>query len=70
MLIPVVSCFINCVMEASISSFFSMFVYRLFTSIVISIYSFGSVSSSLKMRLRKSVESMTYNGICCMSGLR
>ena len=45
-------------MEASIPSRLGIFVYRLLTSIVISIKSFGSVSFSLKMRLRKSVESL------------
>ena len=56
-------------MEALIPSWFGMFVYKLFTSIVISINFSGNVLFRLNMRLRKSVDSLTYDGMCCISGL-
>ena len=40
------------------------------TSIVVSINFSGNVSFRLNMCLRKSVESLTYDGMCCISGLR
>ena len=57
-------------MEALIPSRLGIFVYRLFTSIAINIKSFGNVSLSLKIRLRKFVESLTLDCMYCISGFR